>query len=69
MKHRLYDTFDDKWHWFRYEYQGRGSIHCHGITKLKNDLGLCELTKTALKDFFAQKDKDENTIEDTSEIR
>ena len=29
VKHWLYDTLGAKWHWFRYEYQGRGgSIHC-----------------------------------------
>ena len=55
VKHWLYDTLGAKWHWFRYEYQGRGSIHCHGTEKLKNDPGLCELTQTALKGFLAQK--------------
>ncbi|CAB4011187.1 Hypothetical predicted protein [Paramuricea clavata] len=39
VKHWLYDTLGAKWHWFRYEYQGRGSIHCHGTAKLKNDPG------------------------------
>lgn len=29
------------------------SIHCHGTAKLKNDPGLCELTKVALKGFLA----------------
>ena len=29
VKHCLYDTLCAKWHWLRYEYQGRGSIHCH----------------------------------------
>ena len=44
VKHWLYDTLGAKWHWFRYEYQGRGSIHCHGTAKLNNDPGLCQLT-------------------------
>ena len=43
VKHWLYQTLGAKWHWFRYEYQGRGSIHCHGTAKLKNDPGLCQL--------------------------
>lgn len=62
VKHWLYDTLDAKWHWYRYEYQGRGSIHCHhdGTAKLSNDPGLCDVTKTALKGFLAQKYKDEN---------
>ena len=64
IKYWLYDTLDAKWHWYRFEYQGRGSIHCHGTTKLNNDPGLCDLTKTALKGFLAHKLKDENTIVD-----
>ena len=60
----LYDTLNAKWHWYRFEYQGRGSIHCHGTVKLNNDPGLCDLTKTALKGFLAQKLKDENTVVD-----
>ena len=51
VKHWLYETLGAKWHWFRYEYQGRGSIHCHGTAKLNNDPGLCHLTETALKVF------------------
>ncbi|XP_028394482.1 uncharacterized protein LOC114518676 [Dendronephthya gigantea] len=66
IKYWLYNTLDAKWHWFRYEYQGRGSIHCHGTAKLKNDPGLCELTQIALKGFLAQKCKDEHGI-DTAE--
>ena len=56
----MYNTLDAEWHcsWYRYEYQGRGSIHCHGIAKLRNNPQLCELTKTALKGFLAQKYKD-----------
>ena len=34
IKYWLYDTLDAKWHWYRFEYQGRGSIHCHGTAKL-----------------------------------
>ena len=34
VKYWLYDTLDVKWHWYRFEYQGRGSIHCHGTAKL-----------------------------------
>lgn len=30
VKYWLYDTLDAKWHWYRFEYQGRRSIHCHG---------------------------------------
>ncbi len=68
VKHWLYDTLGAKWHWFRYEYQGRGSIHCHGTAKLNNDPGLCQLTQTALQGFLAQKFKDENDCSDTTEL-
>ena len=68
VKHGLYDTLGAKWHWFRYEYQGRGSIHCHGTAKLSDDSGLCQLTQTALKGFLAQKLKDENDCFDTTEL-
>jgi hypothetical protein len=60
IKHWLYDTLGAKWHWFRCEYQVRGSIHCHGTAKQKNDPGLCQLTQTALKGFLAQKFKNKN---------
>jgi hypothetical protein len=68
VKHWLYDTLGAKWHWFRYVYQGSGSIHCHGTAKLNNDPGLCQLTQTALKGFLAQKFKDENDCSDTIEL-
>ena len=54
--------------WYRFEYQARGSIHCHGIAKLNNDPGLCDLTKIALKGFLARKYKDENKDKNTSEL-
>ena len=68
IKHWLYNTLDAKWHWFRYEYQGRGSIHCHGTAKLNNDPGLCQLTQVALKGYSAEKYKDEHDVVDTSEL-
>ena len=68
VKYWLYETLGAKWHWFRYEYQGRGSIHCHGTAKLNNDPGLCQLTETALKGFLAQKFKEDNNCSDTAEL-
>ena len=41
-------------HWDRFKYQAKGSIHCHGVAKLKNDPGLCNLEK-ALKGNLAEK--------------
>ena len=64
----LYDTLDAERHWFRYEYEGRGSIHCHGTAKLNNDPGLWELIEKALKGYLAQKHKYEYNCEDTPEI-
>ena len=68
VKYWLYDTLDVKWHWYRFEHQGRGSIHSHGTAKPNNDPGLCDLTKVALKGYLAQKFKDENTIENLATL-
>ncbi|XP_068687691.1 ATP-dependent DNA helicase pif1-like [Montipora foliosa] len=63
MKHWLYSSLDAEWHWYRFEYQARGSIHCHGVAKLKNDPGLCQLSETALRGYLAEMsiDKAEQT--------
>ena len=68
IKHWLYDTLDAKWHWFRFEYQGRGSIHCNGTAKLNNDPGLCQLTELALKGYLAEKYKHEHDVVDTTKL-
>ena len=68
VKHWLYETLDAEWHWYRFEYAVmRGSIHCHGLAKLKNDPGLCELTHKALQGHLAeqklcQSDSEEGNI-------
>ena len=54
IKHWLYSSLDAEWHWYRFEYQARGSIHCHGVAKLRNDQGLCKLSETALKGYLAE---------------
>ena len=67
VKHWLYDSLDTKWHWYRFEYQSRGSIHCHGVAKLSNDPGLCKLSETALQGHLAQKSNkntDSEIVED-----
>ena len=46
----------------------RGSIHCHGLAKLKDDPGLCELTKVALKEHLASKELEEKSKNSPSEI-
>ena len=58
IKYWLCGCLDAEWNWHRHEYQGRrGSIHAHGVAKLKNDPGLCALTETALKGYLAEKKK------------
>ena len=64
IKHWLYDTLHATWHWYRYEFQARGSIHCHGTAKLEGDPGLCELSKIALKGFLAEKSLLANLLSD-----
>ncbi len=54
IKYWLYKSLDAEWHWHRFEYQARGSIHCHGVAKLKNDPGLCKLSEIALKGHLAE---------------
>ena len=54
IKHWLYNSLGAKWHWYRFEYQARGSIHCHGVAKLDNDPGLCKLSETALRGYLAE---------------
>ena len=55
VKHWLYGHLNASWHWYRFEYASRGSIHCHGLAKLKDDPGLVDLTAIALKGFIAKK--------------
>ena len=65
----LYKTLNAEWHWYRYEYQARGSVHCHGIAKLKNDPGICHLAENALKGFKAQKQTlQQNNPQDSAQI-
>ena len=58
LKHWLYESLDAKWHWYRFEYQSRGSIHCHGVAKLNNDPGLCKLSEIALDGYLSENSKD-----------
>ena len=68
VKFWLKESLQSSWHWYRYEYAvQRGSIHCHGVAKLKNDPGLCTLTEKALKGYLASKFKSENQNELTKE--
>ena len=68
IKHWLYNSLDADWHWYRFEYQARGSIHCHGVAKLKNDPGLCELSEKALKGYLAEMSLHNSEPADTAEL-
>ena len=47
VQHWLYQSLDAEWHWYRLEYQARGSTHAHGCAKLKNDPGIYSLVQKA----------------------
>lgn len=68
INHWLYKTLGASWHWYRYEFQARGSIHFHGTAKLKNDPGLCKLTESALKGFLAEKNLQQNLCDENQDI-
>ena len=68
IKHWLYNSLDAEWHWYRFEYQARGSIPCHGVAKLKNDPGLCQLSETALKGYLAEVSLDKAEQSDILEL-
>ena len=58
VKWWLYKSLNASWHWYRYEFAvQRGSIHCHGLAKLRDDPGLCELTKSCFERLPCIKDK------------
>ena len=50
----LYKALDAEWHWYRFEYQARGSTHAHGCAKLKNDPGICSLVQKAATAWIKQ---------------
>ncbi len=52
VRHWLSGILDAEWHWYRFEYQARGSIHCHGCAKLKNDPDIRELHNKACVAFL-----------------
>ena len=43
VQHWLYDALGADWHWYRFEYQARGSTHAHGCAKLSSDPDICRL--------------------------
>lgn len=68
IKFWLYNSLDAEWHWYRFKYQARESIHCHGIAKLKNDPGLCKWSEKALKGYLAEMSVNNADPADLSEL-
>ena len=54
----MHDSLDQEWSWLRYENQNRGTIHCHMMSKLKNDPDLIKLCKIAFVGEKARKKKE-----------
>ena len=52
-RHFIQNTLGSEWHWYRFEWQSRASIHAHGTARLKNDPNLIELTAKAYKGRLA----------------
>ena len=49
VRHWLYNTLGAEWHWYRFEYAVvHVAMHCHGLAKLKDDPGLCDLASKAV---------------------
>ena len=50
----LKKTLGATWYWFRYEFAVQpGSLHCHGVEKMKCDPNLCDLSQRALQGYLA----------------
>lgn len=52
----LYQALGAEWHWYRFEYQARGSTHAYGCAKLKNDPGICSLVRKAASAWLIQEE-------------
>ena len=68
VEHWLYKTLDAEWHWYRFEYQARGSTHAHGCAKLKNDPDICGLVKKAAAAWLLENSND-MPMEDDQDIQ
>ena len=47
----LKNTLQADWYWYRYEFQHRGSVHLHGLARLKYGPDMNKLTQQILSDF------------------
>ena len=64
VKHWLYNYLGATWYWFCFEFAAlRGSVHCHGLAKLKTDPGLIDLTKTAVEGHIANDIREKSDLD------
>ena len=68
VKRWLYDTLGASWYRFEFAVQ-RCSIHCHRLPNLKNDPGLCHLTKIALKGYLSSEKKTSVHVHNMLEVQ
>jgi hypothetical protein len=52
VRHWFNGILDVEWHWYRFEYQAGGSIHCHACAKLKNNPDIRKLRNMACVAFI-----------------
>ena len=64
----LYEYLKADWHWYQFEYASRGSIHCHGLAKLKTDPDLIALTGVALRGYLCEAEKSNNVDLSAEEV-
>ena len=62
------EVLDMEWYFYRFEWQSRGSIHVHGVCKLRNDIGLITKIKELgeIEKLRIQLEKEENNEEKIS---
>lgn len=68
VQHWLYDALGAEWHWYRYEYQARGSTHAHGCAKLTNDPGICQLVEKAATAWAISEEDSNDSDNGTSQF-
>ncbi len=68
VRHFFKETLDYDWIWYRFEWQARTAIHAHGVVRLKNDPGICELVEQVCKGrVSAELLEDETEVMELSE--
>ena len=67
IKQWLYEVLEADWHWYRFEYQARGSTHAHGCAKLKNDPGICSLVQKAAMAWSIKQELEQTQLAPTPE--